>query len=262
MATKQIRLTNSSMQSARISNRLPQVYRVLKVNSATPTCTRNMSLFPRIVANEFAPMFRLMDDYANHVMTSTSGREGGFAPLAQGLSKFQPKFDVKETSDSYELHGELPGVEQENISVEFTDAQTLTVRGQTETVREEGQRPTATIEDKPQQAAITEAETETKKSHQPSVEDEDAPATATDTEASSTVGTATPATEVAQPQDSTSTPRSRYWVREMSRGSFSRVFQFPSRVDQENVKASLKNGILSVVVPKAAAPQNKRINVE
>jgi HSP20 family protein len=244
------------MHTCRITNRLPQVHRVLKVTPVNTTpATRKMSLFPRFVANEFAPMFRLMDDYANHVMT-TGGREGSFGPaLGHGLTRFQPKFDIKENSDNYELHGELPGIAQENINIEFTDPQTLTIKGQTETVREEGQRPGA-IEGQQEQAKITEAgENSTKHA---TVEDENAPEQAS--EAAPTPAEST-TTEVAS-QQTPQAPQSKYWMRELSRGSFSRTFSFPSRVDQENVKASLKNGILSIVVPKAAAPQHKRINIE
>jgi HSP20 family molecular chaperone IbpA len=39
------------------------------------------------------------------------------------LKTFSPKFDVKEAADAYELHGELLGIKQEDIKIEFTDAQ-------------------------------------------------------------------------------------------------------------------------------------------
>ena len=55
---------------------------------------------------------------------------------------------------------------------------------------------------------------------------------------------------------------SGYWISERSVGEFARTFSFPKQVEQENVKASLKNGILSIIVPKALAPQTKRINIE
>nr|AAV33735.1 30 kDa heat shock protein [Trichophyton rubrum] len=48
---------------------------------------------------------------------------------------------------------------------------------------------------------------------------------------------------------------------ERSVGEFNRVFKFPSRVDQDAVSASLKDGILSVNVPKAAPPTVKKINI-
>ena len=56
--------------------------------------------------------------------------------------------------------------------------------------------------------------------------------------------------------------RPKYWVSERSVGEFHRAFSFPSRVNQDEVKASLKNGILSVVIPKAPTYQAKRINVD
>ena len=57
-------------------------------------------------------------------------------------------------------------------------------------------------------------------------------------------------------------PDFKYWVSERSVGEFERRFSFPGRVELENVKASLKNGILSVVVPKVVAQQSKKINIE
>ncbi|KAL9118111.1 MAG: hypothetical protein Q9187_005348, partial [Circinaria calcarea] len=57
-------------------------------------------------------------------------------------------------------------------------------------------------------------------------------------------------------------PAFKYWVTERSVGEFHRSFSFPTRVDQDNVKASLKNGILSVIVPKMSAPTSRRIEIE
>lgn len=45
-------------------------------------------------------------------------------------------------------------------------------------------------------------------------------------------------------------PAYRYWVSERSVGEFQRTFAFPAKVDRERIKANLKNGILTVVVPK------------
>merc|ERR1712054_189635 len=144
-----------SMQ--RISKHLPTIVRTSPTTAYTTT--RNMSLFPRFVENEFAPMFRLLDSCANHGPFS-SGFGGS-------LRSFTPKFDVKETDQTYELHGELPGIEQKNINIEFTDRQTLTIKGRTEHSREEGQRPAAFIEGE-QRAQIEGGE----KYQKPSVEDE------------------------------------------------------------------------------------------
>jgi HSP20 family protein len=90
-----------------------------------------MSLFPRFT-QEFAPLFRLMDDYDQRTSNTTNNSFSTFR------KSFTPKFDVKEIDGAYQLHGEFPGVEQKNISIEWTDANTLTVSGKHEHVKEEG----------------------------------------------------------------------------------------------------------------------------
>jgi len=52
-----------------------------------------------------------------------------------------------------------------------------------------------------------------------------------------------------------------FYTYERSYGSFSRTFTLPDQTDSEHVKAELKNGELTVVVPKAAAAVAKRIPV-
>lgn len=225
-----------------------------------------MAFFPRFMAHEFAPMFRLMDDYATHALSRNGASNNLFGPAFNLTQRtFEPRFDVKENREAYELHGELPGIEQSDLTLEFTDANTLSIRGRTETVREEGTRPGAAIEAQPEQRKLTEkAETESTASssnyHKATVEDEAGASTANN---DSTV--ATPATEAPASQEIAHTAKTdgpKYWVSERSVGSFARSFSFPTRVDQDAVKASLKNGILSIVVPKAAAPANRRINIE
>jgi HSP20 family molecular chaperone IbpA len=228
-----------------------------------------MAFFPRFMAHEFAPMFRLMDDYATHALSRNGGNGSAFGPafnLNNSLRTFEPRFDVKENRDNYELQGELPGIEQKDLTLEFTDANTLSIRGRTETFREEGTRPAAfgAIEGHGDQKKITEAdkmETESTTSsgyHKATVEDESGNATTAnaDNQVATNGGESQ---EVAQ-QSKSDSPK--YWVSERSVGSFARSFSFPTRVDQDAVKASLKNGILSIVVPKATAPANRKINIE
>jgi HSP20 family molecular chaperone IbpA len=45
-------------------------------------------------------------------------------------------------------------------------------------------------------------------------------------------------------------------------GSFERTFRFPERIDAANVTASLSNGLLSITVPKAKAPEVRRIVIQ
>lgn len=54
----------------------------------------------------------------------------------------------------------------------------------------------------------------------------------------------------------------RYHRREREAGTFSRVIGLPGDIDPEKVNASLKNGILTVVVSKAEAAKPRQITVE
>ncbi|KAJ5730462.1 HSP20-like chaperone [Penicillium malachiteum] len=54
----------------------------------------------------------------------------------------------------------------------------------------------------------------------------------------------------------------RYWASERTVGEFRRTFSFPSHVKQDAVKASLKNGVLSIHVPKAIATVPKKITIQ
>lgn len=237
------------MQTYRATTRAPQIY--YKVSKAPVTCaTRNMSFFPRFPSSEFGPLFRLLDDFDVH--RSNRGSQ------VSSIRAFQPKFDVREIKDAYELHGELPGLNQKDVSLEFTDAHTLVIKGHTERHVTSG-TPPAAVEGTEQPKAITDSASY----HKATVEDEGAA-----TDATSTVGADTPSSTPADAQQvaKASAPAeedgSRYWVSERSVGEFHRSFSFPSRVDQDAVKASLKNGILSIVVPKSTAPISKRINIE
>jgi HSP20 family molecular chaperone IbpA len=210
--------------------------------------TRNMSLLPRFVQSEFAPMFRMLDDYANYANhANRAAKQNGFT---HSFRSFKPKFDVKETKQAYELHGELPGIEQKDITLEWQDSNTISIKGRTEHTREEGTRPAGLVTDQTEQQKLTQGKDED--SHKATVEDE-----------STTSGVGSDSTPVETAVAEMSSPDgSAYWISERSVGEFARTFSFPKQVDQENVKASLKNGILSIIVPKATAPQSKRINIE
>ncbi|KAI9854213.1 MAG: hypothetical protein M1824_000539 [Vezdaea acicularis] len=207
-----------------------------------------MAFFTRFPANDFAPFFQLLEE-----VDKPRHHKARCVPRT-----FQPRFDVREVENTYELQGELPGIEQSNLSIEFSDEHTLVVKGHSErgSSKAAGKASEKAAESNDEFESITvEDATPTEKSHQPTVEDE---AAASEAE-SSTVAAATPATE--SPREPTK-PKVKYWVSERSVGQFSRSFRFPERVDQEAVKASLKNGILNVIVPKAAIPAPKTIQIE
>ncbi|EAS36395.3 heat shock protein 30 [Coccidioides immitis RS] len=159
-----------------------------------------MALFPRGPHSEFGTLFRLLDDYDAHR-----------ADRSSGALSFAPKFDVRESKEAYMLDGELPGIDQKDINIEFSDPHTLVIHGRTERSYTSGTPPGKASE------AAKGKETETGE---------------------------------------------RYWVSERSVGEFQRSFNFPTRVDQDAVKANLRHGVLSIVVPKATAPQTKKITIQ
>lgn len=155
-------------------------------------------------SSDFGSLFRLLDDYDVH-------RSGRSQPTA---GSFSPRFDIRESDDYYHLDGELPGLARKDIDIEFSDPQTLNVKGRSE------------------RAYLTSG---------PEAEAQ--------------------GNEVEQ-VDKRSEPIHRFWASERAFGEFQRTFSFPVSVDQENVKASLNNGILSILVPKATTSTTKKIAIE
>lgn len=184
-----------------------------------------MALLPRFSSfgptrQEFGPFLNLFNGAFNELqkMSDSASRT------------FVPRFDVKEDPTNYTLEGELPGIDQKDIVVEFADEHTLTIRGRTEQYKEEGHPPAEGSEP---------AETHQIPGNEGAAIHEISK-------------------EVAKP-----VPGETYWVSERSVGEFARSFAFPAAVDQEHVKGSLKNGILKVVVPKIAKKAHpKKVTIE
>jgi len=217
-----------------------------------------MAFFPRNVYNtdaSFTPLFRLLDDFDTY-----SRQSGGQNCRRTALPQFQPKFDVREVANAYELHGELPGINKDNVKIEFTEPQTLLIRGKTERTYTAGTPPAGQLEDTTMSGAITESE-EPKNTRQATVEDEaESEAHESGSEAADTPAS-TPATKPAEMKSNKPADKAKYWLTERSIGEFSRSFNFPSRVDQDEVSANFKDGILTVVVPKAKKHESRRITV-
>lgn len=344
----QLHYTPINMHSSRTIVRVPQVCRIHK---AMPTA-RSLSYLPTpfiprftnsgfgfpiashdfgfpTISHDFAPLFRLLDD-----MTSIAHAAPAPAPPRPVL--YQPRFDVREVDGHYEFRGELPGVEQQDLSVEFSDAQTLVIRGRTshETSNKPEEQQAQPEKDQQQQQQQPEVEQQTVNTttaaaaeeatlapsdnsdaisthsttsyQKPSVQDAIEDGADEAAAAPSTPGVATPASspsptlaeESAKPaastsaaetstststsaptqaQEQTSSPKQQqqqqqptpspphHWMTERRTGEFQRTFTFPRhvRVDHDNVRASLKNGVLSIVVPKASSRAvSRRIQVE
>jgi len=208
-------------------------------------------------SNDLNNLLNLLDQPIHHPQSlrralAKSENAGG------AVGTFSPRFDIKETKTGYELHGELPGIEQKDINIEWSEGNTLTVHGRTEYTRTEGSEPTGPVEEGYE--SLETPESESSHFHKATVEDAAEP-----DETSTTPATAeSEKKEVvkAHAGEVAEKPKSKYWIQERSVGEFHRSFSFPVPVDQDNVKASLKNGILSVTVPKAEKPKVRRIQVE
>jgi HSP20 family molecular chaperone IbpA len=175
------------------------------------------------------------------------------APRHRREETFTPRFDVTEVDNAYELYGELPGIEQSDVTIEFSDAQTLVIKGKTE-------RPFNKVEAPEAEATNDTAESSSEKAHSATVEDEyDEADTPLATPA--TTATVTAEKKQEQPAAEAQSPKPKYWVAERKVGSFARSFSFSQRIEHEAVEASLKNGVLKVVVPKSQKTGKIAVNV-
>ncbi|KAI5466735.1 HSP20-like chaperone [Mariannaea sp. PMI_226] len=209
-----------------------------------------MAFFPRQFYNSdasFTPLFRLLDDFDSY------SRQG-----TRNVPQWQPKFDVRETEQGYELHGEFPGVKKEDVHIEFTEPQTILIRGKTERSYTSVTPPAAPVETK---AADATSEGSDTASYQATVEDEYEAVESE--EVTKEVEHPDPKEVVPEEPVRQSRPvdKAKYWLTERSVGEFSRSFNFPNRVEQDSVTASFKDGILTIIVPKAKKHESRRIAV-
>jgi len=184
----------------------------------------------------FSPLFRILDEYDAH--QSGRSNSGSGTSRCQSLRTFSPRFDVREVNDTYLLDGEVPGISQGDVEIEFSDSNTLVVKGHSRRNYENVV---------PRTTKSSDQET-SPKSYQPTVEAEDGE----DNESSA----------IAPAKSSSKEVSKKYWVSERQVGQFESTFTFQTRVDKDGVKANLKNGILSIAIPKAPADTAKKIRIE
>lgn len=179
---------------------------------------------------------------------------------------WEPRFEAHETEDSFVIYGELPGLNKEHVTVEFPEPTKLVVSGKVERFTDapkadettpEKTAPTPTIESDNE-------DTRSRSSYQATVEDDvggdDFEVLSHASGKSETSNQLEPETlsekakekEPEQPQE----PR-----RSGYRKEFSRYFTFPTYVNHEAVTAELKDGLLTVIVPKVT-PKSHRIEIE
>ena len=251
------------------------------------------------------------------------------------------QFAVTQNEQGWQVDAEIPGFEQNNISIEVTDENTLKIAGNTEwdampqveaqpeaeeeaTSVESASEPTAeqtgeesadekmegitlepaadlrpaaeiateTTETDSVRPGTPDSDTSSRKSYQPTVEDdfEDLGPEAS-TLFSTPSAPAAPsepkgkekAVESSEPQQTAEDPeisipaetavaqqhqpllsaqqQQQEDAEESFRGSFERTYRFPERIDAGSIRASLKEGVLSITVPRAQAQPVRRIAI-
>ncbi|KFZ16130.1 hypothetical protein V501_02379 [Pseudogymnoascus sp. VKM F-4519 (FW-2642)] len=145
---------------------------------------------------------------------------------------FNPRFDLIELGDHFILCGELPGVQHDDVEIEFINPHTITVRGRSSrsySFRTPLSRLMGTTEnieprdDEPLQSyeTVKERTLENK-------------------------------TDADVPELLLAEAVNRYWISERGDRNFSRSFTFYIQVNHDNIQAYMMNGLLTITIPKSA----------
>jgi HSP20 family molecular chaperone IbpA len=177
---------------------------------------------------------------------------------------WEPRFEAHETDDSFVLYGELPGMDKDHVTVEFPEPRKLVVSGKVERFTEAPKAAETTNEQAVPTPVIESdnEDTQSRRSYQATVEDDDDEfeVLSHTSEKSEKISTPEPETlsekaQEKQPEQPKEPRRSGYSK------EFSRYFTFPTYINHDAVTAELKDGLLTIVVPKAT-PQSHRIMIE
>lgn len=212
----------------------------------------------------FIPFLSQVEDLLSEF--DREARRVAHAQRQQRKRIYRARFDVRENGAGYEVEGELPGFEQENISIEVTDEYTLKVSGEQTPKKTEAQA-TEALTEKMESTTLAQqdhhSDTESHKSYQPTVEDdfEDLGAETSST-VSATVEPKSKEQAVETPTQQSQQLENQPLLNERIYGSFERNFRFPDRIDASGVRASLRNGVLSISVPKAPVPTVRNILIQ
>lgn len=188
-----------------------------------------MSLSTRIFSDAFRDMQRAMAAIEQPLFNAPAIIPSFF----NCVGPHYPITDMVETTDSFELHAEVPGFDKNDIKIEVPNGHTIVLKGKVEK-EHKVESPSDTT------AASEDSVTEKADSQQVTT-------TATDNDK--------------QVVNAANDGR-QWWVQERVSGSFFRSFQLPITVDPETIKASYNNGVLKVVIPKNEDKEATQINID
>lgn len=147
-----------------------------------------------------------------------------------------PVTDMVETTDSFELHAEVPGFDKNDIKIEMPNGHTIVLKGKVE---------------KEHKIESPSSPSDTTTASEGSVTEK------TDSQQVTTTAT----NNDKQVVDAANDGR-KWWIQERVSDSFFRSFQLPITVDPETIKASYNNGVLKIVIPKNEDKEATQINID
>lgn len=181
-----------------------------------------------------------------------------------------PSFEAQETEDAYILRGELPGLNRDHVTLEFPEAQKLVVSGKvverTEATNADNQTPAQDTAPEAEKSLVDDnatlaEETESRSSFQATVEDGDDDDFEVVSQSSKTAQEPQEKPQPEAEEQPEEQQQQQQPAQERVSRQFSRSFTFPVPVEYDFVTASLTDGLLEVVVPKARhQPHHVTIN--
>lgn len=228
-----------------------------------------------------SPLYRLLSDVDR---VSRRNRDVCYVYRTVAPRPWQPRFDAQETANVYLIRGELPGLTKENVTVDFPEPQKMVIRGKVvETSNDEAsQQPAAqTTQPEPQVPAVESPAPaspisesgRSRNSYQATVEDDDenedfdvvSDFSEKEEEKPQQQSAPAPQQEVTKPQPSAEVTQAQAPEQTQPKPTqrvvreFSRTFTFPGPIDYDGTTADLKDGLLTIVVPKPKKPEPRRI---
>jgi HSP20 family molecular chaperone IbpA len=221
------------------------------------------------IDRDFSPVLNYLDEFDRH-----------FSRRHRFVNCFIPRFDLEEDAHNYYLYGDIPGATIDAITIEAHTNHTLQIYGKTlrlgVALSQQDQEPeVSTAGSDFVHVPISNHNTK-ESSFQPPPLPPPSDATNATTNPAPIQGQAPyfppPPTQQQVTQNhphherhktfsGTNAPREQthhILLSERLVGDFHRTFAFPSPVVEDGVKASLENGVLSLVVPKKDAGSEER----
>lgn len=220
----------------------------------------------------FTTLFRLLDDfdtYSREVSGSQEGESshprhypsriqhgssGGGGRWGRNRRGVNPRFDIRETKDAYELYGELPGADREDIHIELTEPNTILIYGRVDRdyAPVQGGEEEGTEEEKKEEAGEKGKKEEGDKK-------EDKGKDKADGEGGNEAEGEKQKGGKKKSKDDSSV---RFFLRERHVGEFAREFAFPGTLQEFDIEATLEKGILKVVAPKQQPANGRKIEIK